>query len=72
MKVTGAVLIVMALPDLVQAISNFIYIKSYGPAWTQGQIAYVQGLSALVKLIIIEPYIFNPLPGARFMELRLR
>ena len=52
MKVTGAVFIVMALPDLVQAISNFIYIKSYGPAWTEGQIAYVQGLSTLVKLII--------------------
>lgn len=52
MKVTGAVLIVTALPDLIQAISSFIYIKSLGPAWTQGQIAYVQGLSALVKLII--------------------
>lgn len=52
MKVLGAVLIVTALPILVQAISSFIYIKSYGPVWSQGQIAYVQGLSTLLKLII--------------------
>jgi len=52
MKVLGAVLIVMALPDLVQTISSFIYIKSLGPVWSQSQIVYDQGLSALVKLII--------------------
>lgn len=52
MKILGAVLIVTALPILVQVISSFIYIKSFGTTWSQGQIVYVQGPSTILKLII--------------------
>lgn len=52
MKVLGAVLVVKALPDAVQVLSNLMYIKSLGPAWSYSQFIYTNGLSTLLKFII--------------------
>ncbi|MGI5920177.1 MAG: hypothetical protein ACOX6I_00320 [Syntrophomonadaceae bacterium] len=55
MKVLGAVLIVQALPDAVQVLSNLVYIKSVSPVWdtdVQRQFIYTRLLSTILYFII--------------------
>ncbi|MEN6328619.1 MAG: hypothetical protein ABFD18_20725 [Syntrophomonas sp.] len=54
MKILGAVLIVQALPDAVQVLSNLIYIKSVGLVWdtdVQRQFIYTRFLSTFLYFI---------------------
>lgn len=54
MKILGAVLIVQALPDAVQVLSNLIYIKSVGLVWNtdaQQQFIYTRCLSTLLYFV---------------------
>lgn len=51
LKILGAVLVVHALPDAVQLLSNVIYIKSVSPVWNTGvqsQFIYTHLISTLI------------------------
>lgn len=54
MKILGAVLIVEALPDAVQILSNLIYIKSISPVINTdvNQFIYTRLLSTILSFII--------------------
>ena len=54
MKVLGAVLIVQALPDAVQILSNLVYLQSVSPIWNtdvQKQFVFTHLLSTLLYFI---------------------
>lgn len=67
MKILGMVLIVQALPDTVQIISNIIYLKSVSPAIftdLQQEFIYTRLLSTLLYLI----FGFYLVKGGRLLE----
>jgi len=54
MKITGMVLLVKALPDAVQILSNLIYIKASSPVWNnsvQFQFIYTELVSTLLYFV---------------------
>lgn len=66
MKILGAVLVVRALPDAVQLLSNLIYIQSVSPVWNtdvQSQFIFTHLLSTLLYFIMG----FYLLGGARLL-----
>lgn len=66
MKILGAVLVVQALPEAVQLLSNLIYIRSLNPVWNtdvQSQFIFTHLLSTLLYFIIG----FYLLRGARLL-----
>lgn len=67
MKVLGMVLIVKALPDAVQLLSNIIYIKSINPVFntdSQQQFIYTRLLSTLLYFI----FGWYLVRGGKFLE----